>query len=456
MRSPAKSAGHEEVDIADYYALKVGSIWKGLKQESAAFWWLCIYFFIEYVRPQNIYPIIDILPYAQITLLIACISAFSDRSVKWVASKANILFVIFFIIVLLSSVFAFSPAISWEKIDIILNWVIIYFLIITVLNSEKRCFIFILLFLAVNFKMSQFGARDWVLHGFGYSKWGTSGAPGWFKDAGDLGIQMTIFVPLSIALILAYQNYWGRYKRLFLYLLPITGIATIVATSSRGAQLGMALALLWISLKNVRFKVLLAVILAVSLVYALLPEGMLLEYEMAGEDATSTNRLALWRFGLDVARDHPVLGVGYNNWKDYCVFKDPVGSGQYPDLDHCMAAHSTYITGLAEIGMIGLAVYLSLALFMFIENAHTRANARRLDNKFFLYTAHGLDAGLVAYMVGTVFFTQIWYPIFWIQLAITVALYEVTRQLLINTGKSREKTNQTGLESRKSRDNSGT
>jgi O-antigen ligase len=428
MKLTNKSKSKVNFDITDYYAVNIHPIWEELKKESASFWWLCIYFFFEYVRPQVIYPAIDILPYGYITLSIACITALTDRNVKWVANPMNTLLAVFLTVVLLSSILAFNPSTSFEKFIIIVNWIVLYYLIITVINTEKRFLIFMLLFFLVNFKMSQFGFRDLLGRGFGYSKWGVSGSPGWFKDAGDLGVEMGIFVPLSIAFALALKDYWGRSKKLLFYFIPVTGIATILATSARGAQLGILAASLWFLFKNHNFKSILAVILLGWLTFSLLPEGMIEEYHEAGEDSTSRTRLALWAFGMDVANDNPLLGVGYANWLDYCEYINPV----LPDIDHCLVAHSAYITVVAETGYIGLALYILLAIAILVGNARTRANAKMLNNKFLLYTANALDAGLISYLVSSTFFSVNWYPFFWVQLSMTVALYQISKSLHSN------------------------
>lgn len=430
MRLPGKS-DKQDVDIADYYAVKFSSLWRGMKQEEAAFWWLCIYFFFEYVRPQSIYTSLAIIPWTQISLLIACFTAFADREIHWVRNKGNVLIVLFYSIVLLSCLFAFRSSVSWEAIGVALNWLVLYFLFITVINTEKRFIIFLLLFFLVNFKMSQFGFRSYIARGFTYAKLGVTGTPGWFRDAGDLGIAMTIFVTMSTAYILALKNYWGLYKKLLFSLLPLTGLFTVMATSSRGAQLGMLAAGCWFLLKSRKGIKFLVAILAVGwLVYSLLPPEMLAEYEAAGEDSTSVTRLALWSFGMDVVRDHPVLGVGYNNWLDYCNFMNPYGIGRNT---WCLAPHNTYVTALSELGITGFTMYVFLILFIFILNARTRVIAKQFENKFALFISHGLDAGLVAYLVSTTFFSNLFYPMFWVQLALAVVLYEISKKRQLAT-----------------------
>ena len=48
-------------------------------------------------------------------------------------------------------------------------------------------------------------------------------------------------------------------------------------------------------------------------------------------------------------------------------------------------------------------------------------------NKFILYMAHGLDGALVGYLVSGFFVTVLYYPYFWINLAMTVALNQAAK-----------------------------
>jgi O-antigen ligase len=426
MKFSRKSANQTEVDITDYYAVKPNAIWRGLKQENPAFWWLCIYLFLEYIRPASLYPVIDILPWTQVALLMVCVTAYSDKTIKWVSVRGNFLVVLFFLIVLLSSVFAFRPSLSWNAIDIPINWVIVYFLIITVVNTEKRFLVFVLLFLLVNFKMSQHGFFSFANRGFTFARYGVTGAPGWFRDSGDFGIAMTIFVPLALAFALALKEYWGRYKKWFFYFLPITGMVTIIATSSRGAQLGLLAIGVWFILKRRGgIKAMLGILIVGSALYFLLPEAMLARYHSAGEDTTSIDRLNHWHFGMQVIQENPVLGIGYNNWLTYCNFINPNGLGNLP---FCRMPHNTYIEAASQLGVTGLVIYIWIAMYIFRLNARTRKNAIQFNNKLIIYLAHGLDGGLIGYMVSTIFFTELFYPDFWLQLAMAVALHEISRR----------------------------
>lgn len=426
MKSPASSDKQAEIDIQDYYAIKVASIWNGLKQESPAFWFLCIYLFFEYVRPQAIYTGIDFFPWAQTAFILAFVTVWSDPTIKWVRSPENFLIILFLLVVVLSSAFAFKPDASWDNLDIMVIWVVLYFLIINIVNSEKRLLVFMLLFLLVNFKMSQFGAISFANRGFSFAKWGVSGSPGWFENAGDFCMQMTIFVPLSIAFVLALKHHWGKYKKLFFYLMPLTGLITIVASSSRGGQLGLVGVALWYILKSrQRIKGIVSILLVGAMLYAILPDKMLEEYQTSGTDRTSVQRLNYWKYGLTVIEKNPGLGVGYENWMYNCWYEYPFRSveGMF-----CLEPHNTFIEAGAELGVTGLLVYLLMTLYMFIINGRTRRNAGKTNNQFIYFTASALDGGVIGYMISSFFLTVLFYPIFWVQVAMTVALHEISKQ----------------------------
>src|SRR5690606_31335679 len=133
----------------------------------------------------------------------------------------------------LSGLFAYQPEISLKRHSDLTNWVIIYFAIVRIVNTRQRFFIFFLLYLLCNFKMSQHGFISWASRGFSFSGWGVTGAPGWFHNSGEFGIQLTIFTPLACAFILGLRQFWGRWTRLFFYLMPITAVGSTIATSAR-------------------------------------------------------------------------------------------------------------------------------------------------------------------------------------------------------------------------------
>lgn len=397
------------------FTARVKSIWRFLTRQPASFWLICAYLFFEYVRPQTIYPSIDILPWGQ-TILILCVVAFLLEGKTFsLRTPAGALFVLFSVIVLASSAFAYSPSLSFAKLELYLSWVLIYLLITSIITTEQRFFIFFLSFLLYSFKMSQHGARTWAMRGFGFADWGVTGAPGWFHNSGEVGIQMCIFFPLALAFYIGLRDHWGKWRKLFFVLFPVTAVMTMIASSSRGALVGGALVLLWLVLRSRhRVKALLAAAVVTIAVITLVPEEQKARFGTMGEDKTSQSRFTVWEYGMETANQYPVLGIGYKNWSEYA-------SRHY---GRPLLPHNIFVEAAAELGYTGLLVFLLLIGATFWVNANTRKIVRRIpgDQRFLHQVAHGLDGALIGYIGSGFFVTVLFYPYFWINLALTVAL----------------------------------
>src|ERR1019366_163907 len=98
----------------------------------------------------------------------------------------------------------------------------------------------LLAFVLFNVKMSQFAVRAWVSIGFGFRDWGTGGAPGWFQNSGEFGIEMCVFFPIVTYLAVGLRPQLPRWKFLLLLGIAGTALAGMVVSSSRGALLGGA------------------------------------------------------------------------------------------------------------------------------------------------------------------------------------------------------------------------
>ena len=414
-------AANLSIRMSNLYQIKIAEIWDYLKREDALFLLICLYLFFEYVRPQTLYPILDIMPYTQIVLLLTLAIALIKGNLFVTKNPANHLLIAFFLIIVISSAFAFDPGHSFSMIPDFVAWMIIYFLIINIVNTEKRFLVFMLSFLLYSFKMSQHSFRGWASHGFGFSDWGTGGGPGWFHNSGEFGIQMCVFLPLAACFFWALKEHWPLWKKALFALLPITAMTGMISSSSRGALLGGVAVMLFFLLKSkYKIKGTIALLLILGAVYLAIPEEQKMRFQQAGDDQTSIARIERWEKGLEMARRYPLLGVGYKNWEiaDRRLF---FGGGAY--------CHNIFVECMSELGYSGLAVFILMIVYTFINNHGTRKIAIEQlgGNKFISYMAHGLDGALVGYLVSGFFVTVLYYPYFWINLAMTVALNQAAK-----------------------------
>ncbi|MBN2549573.1 MAG: O-antigen ligase family protein [Anaerolineales bacterium] len=126
----------------------------------------------------------------------------------------------------------------------------------------------------------------------------------------------------------------------------------------------------------------------------------------SGNSGTVSVRGFIWRVGLAMAWDHPFLGVGYENFDDnFRLYRFKV-----PDIPERSSSksssHNSYIGFLAELGLIGLGLWLGLlyALLRLLRqswlklvNDRTSAQflmARAVIFGFLMQVAYGLSINI--------------------------------------------------------------
>lgn len=410
-------------DDDGFLVVKIGDLWARLKREPAYFWLLCAYLFFEYVRPQSAYPEIDFLPWAKLTILGALVTRLLAKEKISVDNPLTFTSVGFFFAALVSSVFAEYPAISFDRFVIFVNWLILYLLFLWIVTTRFRLFTVVLLLLLASFKMSQHAAKSWLMRGLTFEHYGISGGIGSFGNSADLGVQMLIFIALALALVTACHSRWGLLKKGFFCLMPLTGLMTVVATGERGTALGLAVMGLSVVLvgKHKIQKFLLLAIVGFAVLHVM-PDEFKARFETIGTDGTSQARLRYWKRGIEIYSEHPVLGIGFNNWVPYYSAHYP---GESLRRDHQEVAHSTPITVLAEMGTIGFLFFYGMALWVLLTNITTMRTSRQMGERFWHHLAFALNIGLIGFLGASFFVTQHEYPFLFVQTALSAALYNV-------------------------------
>ena len=398
------------------------------RRQSPSFWLVSMYLLAEYVRPQQVYPAIDILPWSEWTI-IGCAGMLLIEGkliTKW--DRADTSLFLFMCVVLLSSWFAVYPPTAWAQIKIPLSWALVYLLITRSVRTEEQYFVFFVLFMLFSLKMSQHASRSWMGAGMRYRTWGATGAPGWFNNSGEMAIQMAIFLPLSAYFATGLKPYLDgvtkRWKYWGLLLLPVSAILAVLASSSRGGQLGAAAVLVWMTFRSRnRWRGLVAGVVVGTAAWLVMPQEQVTRFTEMGDDQTSQSRLYYWGVGGEIMQDHPILGVGYENWMVYFMANHP----PYHDGKGFEEPHNIFVEAGAELGLVGLTGFVMLIGFTFRMNYLTRKRVARIPHgRVMHYMSLGLDAAVIGYLVCGSFVTVLWYPYFWINYAMTAALYKVS------------------------------
>src|SRR3546814_398526 len=90
------------------------------------------------------------------------------------------------------------------------------------------------------------------------------------------------------------------------------------------------------------------------------------------EDSSALSRLEVWRFGIKIANERPLVGGGFRVSYDDAIYLKYV-----PDARKGRGRnyHSVYFEVLGELGYVGLAIYLALLYAVWRTGSRTIALA---------------------------------------------------------------------------------
>jgi putative inorganic carbon (hco3(-)) transporter len=197
------------------------------------------------------------------------------------------------------------------------------------------------------------GAFGTVLHGGMYRIYGPERT--FIADNNDLALALVTVIPLAVYLLMCSRR---RVVRLGLFGLIVSFAVAVIGTYSRAGLLALVatgLALLWKT--PYRLRAIFALCLCGFLLYEIAPAqwfsrmGTISKYS---EDQSAQARLNSWRFAMNLAADHPLMGGGFE------AFSPELFQRYAPEPDNYHAAHSIYFKVLGEQGAVGLALFLLL------------------------------------------------------------------------------------------------
>lgn len=135
---------------------------------------------------------------------------------------------------------------------------------------------------------------------------------------------------------------------------------------------------------------------------------------------TNFTRLALWRAGWEMFKDHPVFGLGdVDLAKYYRKYKRPVDKEIHGHL------HNNYIHFLATLGLFGFLVliYLFVMLFVVMSRHFRNSKGKPFFNSYALGAIAGLACTLFSGLTELNFWDQEIATLVYFTAGLSVALY---------------------------------
>jgi putative inorganic carbon (HCO3(-)) transporter len=193
-----------------------------------------------------------------------------------------------------------------------------------------------------------------------------------FGNSNYLALFMVLTIFLSLTLMAFYRSVWQR-----AILLSLAGGAGYVffRANSRGASFALAIGLLFLwFISKARIKNAVLGLVLVGCGSLLAPQSYwdrlntVAHYE---EDRSATDRLDLWQIALKLIGEHPVLGVGPDNFTLYA-----------PN-----SPHDAYLQIASEVGVPALLVYITTLLAGLCAVWRVRRFSTREPQSFSYYDA---------------------------------------------------------------------
>jgi putative inorganic carbon (hco3(-)) transporter len=420
----------------------------GAVSPSRPFVGVLAYLVFEYARLGSAYPVLGAFQLGKI-LVAVTLALFLANHVAFRSSERlsfDRIFWLFGAWLLLAAlsinVAVYQPA----AIDATINlgkWFITCYLIIGLVDTLPRFHLFLWVLLLLNFKLAQFQIRGFISgisaatnqnrfirEGIG------AGSQGYFANGNDFGLAMAVVAPLAFFLVLGSKNLFARLAALAL---TATFVVALLRSGSRGAALGLgaAAALAWLYSKRRLLSGLLVLAFFAGF-WTMAPDAWRDRFVNARnyeEDGTAASRIALWNGGIRMFQDHPLTGVGIDNFPVNWVYVYNTARTE----GGAFAVHNIYIQAASELGIGGLLVVLAVLVAVFYRNLQTRRICRgspgrpwRAANHFAL----ALNCALLAFMVHGFFLTVLYYPHLFVIASMSIALHKIVEQMSDNRGES--------------------
>ncbi len=338
---------------------------------------------------------------------------------------------------LLSIPLAINPLVAWQEFSgTFFRCIVIFIVIVNAVRTQTRLRGLLFLALVSAIWLSVEAINDFRL-GLatveGYRVGGRGG--GIFGNPNDMALHIVTLLPICIAFLFGARN---LARKLLFGVCAAVMLAAIVLSYSRGAFLGLIVALIFMAMKfgpRHRVGIVLAILGLAGGALLLTPDnygGRLLSIFMPSLDpngSADSRRAELFR-SLYIAIRHPLLGIGMGNYAH--------------EMSHTgHVTHNAYTQVAAEMGMAALAFYT-----MFIVKPLRKLGqivretfVTRRDSQYY-YLAVGMQASLLAYMVSSFFLSvsYLWYVYYLVGFAVCLRrLYEAEtgKLVVVDTRKER-------------------
>jgi probable O-glycosylation ligase (exosortase A-associated) len=278
------------------------------------------------------------------------------------------------------------------------------------------------------------GAIFDLLHGGTARLFGPDGTA--IGDNNDFGLALIMLLPLLFYL---WHDSVNRHLRRALVIMGFLVALAVLFTYSRGALIGLcAMATVFWLRSRAKLAMGLLIVAVASFAYIFAPAlwfNRMETIETYEQDGSAMTRIYIWKVGLRIAEEHPIVGGGFRATYYPARVNAMLSGSGLPALQTPRAEHSIYLDALSEHGWVGLALFLMIAVYSWYNCSWLMRQTRgRPDLAWGNLLGRMGQGSLVGYWTAGAFVSQAYLDEYWCVIFILDAARRLVAKEIANRG----------------------
>jgi len=342
------------------------------------------------------------------------------------------LFIVFAVLVSITTFFALDHGISFERWDRHIRTMILVITVMALVNSKLRIQAFLWI-IAVSIGYFAAKGGGGVMSGAAGRILGPDGSQ--IADNNDFALAVVMTIPILNYLRVTSAN---PLVKLACLAVMLFSVFAVIGTSSRGGFIGLTVVGIgFITLTKPKLGAFLIPVALALGVWSYAPQSWferISTIQTYESDNSVNQRFAAWRTSWNIALDRPLLGGGFSAVESDIVDRrynraDFRATQEQQDLSRVRAAHSVYFQVLGDHGFLGLAIWLTIIGTGIINMLRIIALARgHLELEWARQLARFLLVTFVGYLSAGAFLSMAYYDMFLCLVALTAPLVHLVRR----------------------------
>jgi len=324
---------------------------------------------------------------------------------------------------LLSTIYSEHAALSWVYwLEFAKVMLVSYLIVVVVTDRERFRLTLVVIALSLGFECAKQGWAQLILNPGAQNN---NPIP-FLGDNNGVAVGTIMLVPVLAVLVQTSTRRWeANLYRFFLIGVFLRGITTY----SRGGFLAAAvLGLLTLVRSRHKIRAAVAVALVAGIVASVMPQrfwdrmSTLTTTSTEELDESNLGRLHFWGIALEMTAAQPLVGVGFNGFRDSYDTYDTAGGVFGEDRQ----SHSVWFGLMAETGVPGLLLFVAIWSAALWSCLRVRARAKRDPSlKELALYATAMEQSLIVYAVAGTFLAFQYNEMAWHFMGLTTALHVI-------------------------------